>query len=77
MAGIKGTPLIIDGETPKEIKVDESTWCLEDKKTLLINVEKVLETVYARCWPKRNISSFVIPLRANVPSKRCTHTHKL
>lgn len=41
VAGIKGTPLIIDGETPKEIKVDESTWCLEDKKTLLINVEKV------------------------------------
>lgn len=40
-AGIKGSPLILNGETPKEIKVDESTWCLEDKKTLLINVEKV------------------------------------
>jgi chemotaxis protein histidine kinase CheA len=40
-AGIKGSPLIINGETPKEIKVDESTWCLEDKKTLLINLEKV------------------------------------
>lgn len=40
-AGIKGSPLIINGETPKEVKVDESTWCLEDKKTLLINMEKV------------------------------------
>lgn len=39
--GIKGQPLIIDGDFPKEVKVDESTWCLEDKKTLLINLEKV------------------------------------
>ena len=40
--GIKGQPLIIDGDFPKEVKLDESTWCLEDKKTLLINIEKVL-----------------------------------
>lgn len=39
--GVKGQPLIIDGDFPKEVKVDESTWCLEDKKTLLINLEKV------------------------------------
>lgn len=39
--GIKGHPLIIDGETCKEVKVEESTWCLEDKKTILINLEKV------------------------------------
>ena len=39
--GIKGQPFIIDGDFPKEVKLDESTWCLEDKKTLLINIEKV------------------------------------
>jgi len=39
--GVKGQPLTIDGDFPKEVKVDESTWCLEDKKTLLINLEKV------------------------------------
>ena len=40
--GLKGHPLIIDGDFPKEVKLDECTWCLEDKKTLLINLEKVL-----------------------------------
>lgn len=39
--GIKGQPLIIDGDFPKEVKLDESTWVLEDKKTLLLNIEKV------------------------------------
>jgi len=39
--GIKGQPLIIDGDFPKEVKLEECTWCLEDKKTLLINLEKV------------------------------------
>ena len=32
---------IIDGELHKEIKVEESTWILEDKTTVLINLEKV------------------------------------
>ena len=40
--GIKGQPLIIDGDFPKEVKLEESTWVLEDKKTLLINIEKVI-----------------------------------
>jgi len=39
--GLKGHPLIIDGDFPKEVKMDESTWVLEDKKSLLINIEKV------------------------------------
>jgi hypothetical protein len=39
--GLKGQPLIIDGETEKETKVEESTWSLEDKKILIFNIEKV------------------------------------
>jgi len=39
--GIKGQPPIIDGAFPKEVKLEESTWVLEDKKTLLLNIEKV------------------------------------
>merc|ERR1719244_459055 len=39
--GIKGQPLIIDGDFPKDVKVEESMWALEDKKSLLINIEKV------------------------------------
>ncbi|XP_076752215.1 nuclear distribution C, dynein complex regulator [Xylocopa sonorina] len=39
--GIKGQPPIIDGDFPHEIKVEESTWVIEDGKMLLINLEKV------------------------------------
>lgn len=39
--GIKGKPLIIDGDLNKEIKLEESTWVLEDKNCVLINLEKI------------------------------------
>lgn len=39
--GIKGKDFIIDGELNGEIKVEDSAWILEDKKTLLINLEKI------------------------------------
>nr|ACO14800.1 Nuclear migration protein nudC [Caligus clemensi] len=39
--GIKGEPeLIIDGEFPEDIKKDDSAWLIEDKKCILINLEK-------------------------------------
>ena len=40
--GIKGKPLIIDGDLNKDIKLEESTWVLEDKNCVLINLEKVI-----------------------------------
>jgi len=39
--GIRGKPLIIDGDLNKEIKLEESTWVLEDKNCVLINMEKI------------------------------------
>ncbi|XP_012272843.1 nuclear migration protein nudC [Orussus abietinus] len=39
--GVKGQPAIIDGDFPHEVKLEESTWVIEDGKTLLINLEKV------------------------------------
>lgn len=39
--GIKGQTPIIDADFPKDVKVEESMWALEDKKSLLINIEKV------------------------------------
>ena len=39
--GVKGQPPIIDGEVEKEMKVEESTWCLLDRKVILLNIEKV------------------------------------
>ncbi|XP_068630252.1 nuclear migration protein nudC isoform X1 [Battus philenor] len=39
--GIKGQPLIIDGELDADVKVEESTWVLQDGRNLLVNLEKV------------------------------------
>jgi len=39
--GIKGKPLIIDDDLHKEIKLEESTWVLEDKNCVLMNLEKI------------------------------------
>ena len=32
---------MIDGETFNEIKLEESTWCIEDRKVVVVNIEKV------------------------------------
>ncbi|KAI9065813.1 nuclear movement protein nudC [Trametes sanguinea] len=39
--GLKGKEPILDGELCKEIKVEESTWTLEDQQTVLVHLEKV------------------------------------
>lgn len=39
--GIKGQPPIVDDDFPHEIKVEESTWVIEDGHTILCNLEKV------------------------------------
>merc|ERR1712083_838323 len=39
--GIKGKEPIIDGDLPKEVKLEESTWTLQDKKIVMVQLEKV------------------------------------
>ncbi|XP_047514537.1 nuclear migration protein nudC [Pieris napi] len=39
--GIKGQPPIIDGDLDADVKIEESTWVLQDGRTLLVNLEKV------------------------------------
>ncbi|BGP12114.1 hypothetical protein JCM10213_004067 [Rhodosporidiobolus nylandii] len=40
-AGLKGQPPVIEGELAKEIKVDDSTWTLDDSREITISLEKV------------------------------------
>ncbi|KIO33602.1 hypothetical protein M407DRAFT_240985 [Tulasnella calospora MUT 4182] len=39
--GLKGKEPIMEGELCKEIKVDESTWTIEDQSEVLVHLEKV------------------------------------
>ncbi|KAI0788483.1 nuclear movement protein nudC [Abortiporus biennis] len=39
--GLKGKEKIMDGELPHDIKIDDSTWSLEDQKLVYIHLEKV------------------------------------
>jgi len=39
--GVKGKEPIIDGDLPKEVKLEESTWTLQDKKFMMVQLEKV------------------------------------
>ncbi|KAJ6621689.1 nuclear movement protein nudC [Mycena sp. CBHHK59/15] len=39
--GLKGQDKILDGELCKEIKVEDSTWTLEDNQSVLIHLEKI------------------------------------
>ncbi|KIM66243.1 hypothetical protein SCLCIDRAFT_1211475 [Scleroderma citrinum Foug A] len=39
--GLKGKEKILEGELCKEIKVEESTWTLEDQQTVFVHLEKL------------------------------------
>ncbi|XP_005107140.2 nuclear migration protein nudC [Aplysia californica] len=38
---LKGQPPLLEGTMYNDVKVEESTWCIQDKKVVLINIEKV------------------------------------
>lgn len=40
VVGLKGSPPILDGQLPEDIKPDSFTWVIEDKKIVVITFEK-------------------------------------
>ena len=43
---LKGHPAIIDGELQHDIKLEESTWTIEDRKAVKLFFEKVYLLFY-------------------------------
>jgi len=62
--GIRGKELIIDGDLPEEVKLDDSGWTLEDKKTVVVTLQKIKDMNW---WSKLVTTDQEINTRKVVP----------
>ncbi|BFZ59015.1 hypothetical protein YB2330_000015 [Saitoella coloradoensis] len=64
IVGLKGQEPILEGSLPHEIKLDESTWTIEDQSLLTLHLEKVNK---AQWWPHVLTHHPAINVRAIAP----------
>ncbi|ORC91011.1 nuclear movement protein [Trypanosoma theileri] len=67
--GIKGKEPLISGELYKPVKASECTWCIEDKKTLVITLVKT-NLQYEEWWPCVTIGERQIDMKTFKPPSK-------
>ena len=47
---VKGQTPIVDDEMPYEVKQEDSTWVMEDKRTVVLTIEKISKFYFPECF---------------------------
>ncbi|ESL12194.1 nuclear movement protein [Trypanosoma rangeli SC58] len=69
VVGFRGKPPIISGELYRTVKADECTWCVEDKRLLVITLVKT-NSQYEEWWPCVTVGERQIDMKTFRPPSK-------
>ncbi|RNF16671.1 nuclear movement protein [Trypanosoma conorhini] len=67
--GFRGKPPIISGELYRPVKADECTWCIEDKRLLVVTLAKT-NAQYEEWWPCVTVGERQIDMKTFKPPSK-------